>query len=40
MRFTYEGGYKNSTDQNLTNYTGGRLAEIDVLGHEEELELD
>jgi len=40
MRFTYEAGYKNSTDQNLTNYTGGRLAEIDVLGHEEELELD
>lgn len=40
MRFAYEAGYKNPTDQNLTNYTGGRLAEIDVLGHFEELELD
>lgn len=40
MRFTYEAGYKNPTDQNLSNYLGGRLAEIDVLGHEEELKLD
>lgn len=40
MRFTYEAGYKASADQNLTNYAGGRLAEIDVLGNLEELELD
>lgn len=40
MRFTYEAGYKASTDQNLTNYVGGRLAEIDVLGNLEVLELD
>lgn len=40
MRFTYEAGYKNTTDVNLSNYAGGRLAEIDALGHEEELELD
>lgn len=40
MRLTYEAGYKNPTDANLSNWAGGRLAEIDVLGHEEELELD
>ena len=37
MRFTYEAGYKTATDQNLTNYAGGRLAEIDVLGNLEVL---
>lgn len=40
MRFTYEAGYKTASDQNLTNYAGGRLAEIDVLGNLEELELE
>ena len=40
LRLTYEAGYKNPTDANLTNWAGGRLAEIDVLGHEEELELE
>ena len=40
MRLTYEAGYKLVTDQALTNYTGGRLAEINVLGNEEALDLD
>ena len=40
LRLTYLAGYKLGTDQNLTNYTGGRLAEIDVLGNEEVLDLD